>query len=310
MPTRRQFLLGGLALMAPVHAREPALRAIDALMTESVCRTRPAAGVAASLAPRAPGLLRYQGTHILTYGAFRDMALAYRGPQLERLSVAGGGCDDGISTVRRGSAELGGMCCPVPGSRGEGLHWLKVADDIKVALVHASNPVEEVTLDALRAVAHGRITRWKQLGGGDHAIALVARKHCPDYFEPVRELLLQGRDAWAPRGLYVERDEQITDIVSRYASAIGLVSWVFAKPLVEAGRLKVLRVSGVTPTAAHVKSGRYALHGPLSVVYREWLPEMRPFFDFLYGPGGQAIIARALVPVSADQAGYRPARWT
>lgn len=310
MLDRRQFLLASLALLTPAHARQSPAASIDPLITGSVCRTRPAEGMAASLAPRAAGLLRYQGTHILTYGAFRDMAASYRGPRLERLAVAGGGCDDGITTVRRGSADLGGMCCPVPGSRGEGLHWLRVADDIKVVLVHPSNPVEDTTLEALRAVARGRITRWKQLGGEDRAIALVARKHCPDYFEPVRQLLLDGRDAWTSRGLFVDRDEQITDIVSRYAAAIGLVSWVFAKPLVESRRLKVLRVNGVSPAAAHVRSGRYPLHGPLSVLYREWLPEMRPFFDFLYGPHGQAITARALVPVSADEAGYRPARWT
>lgn len=312
MTSRRDFLLASIALLGPASTRAaaPAPDRIDALLAQSVCRTRPAGVFPAALPPRMPGELRYQGTHILTHGAFRDLAAAYRGPGGSPLVVAGGGCDDGIATVRRGIADLGGMCCPVAGSSAAGLPWLLVARDIKVVLAHPRNPVDGVNFDALRGVAQGRLTRWSELGGEDRAIALVARKHCPDYFEPVRDLLLKNRPDWAPRGLYVDRDEQIVDLVTRYEGALGLVSWAFAKPLVEARRLKVLRVNGVAPTAAAVRDGRYALHGPLSVVYRKWDPAaMRPFFDFLYGKQGRAIIARALVPVSAEEARYRPRRW-
>jgi len=313
MPSRRDFLLASLALLGPASGRAGSdrLERIDALLAENVCRTRPAEIIPAAMPPRAPGELRYQGTHILTHGAFRDLAAAYHGPGNNRLIVAGGGCDDGIATVRRGIADLGGLCCPVAGSRGEGLPWLLVARDIKVVLVHPSNPVSNVSFDALREVARGKLTRWKALGGEDRAIALVARKHCPDYFEPVRQLLLNNRPDWTPRGLFVDRDEQIVDLAARFEGALGLVSWAFAKPLVEAGRLKVLKVNGVAPSAAAVREGRYALHGPLSVVYRQWeAATMRPFFDFLYGKQGEAIVARSLVPVSAEEADYQPRRWT
>lgn len=313
MPSRRDFLLASLALLGPASGRAGSdrLERIDALLAESVCRTRPAELIPVALPPRVPGELRYQGTHILTHGAFRDLAAAYGGLGSNRLTVAGGGCDDGIATVRRGIADLGGLCCPVPGSRGEDMPWLLVARDIKVVLAHPANPVSDVSFDALRGVARGNLTRWKALGGEDRAIALVARKHCPDYFEPVRRLLLDNRPEWTPRGLFVDRDEQIVDLVARFEGALGLVSWTFAKPLVEAGRLKVLKLNGVAPSAAAVREGRYALHGPLSVVYRKWdAASMRPFFDFLYGKQGEAIIARALVPVSADEANYRPRRWT
>ncbi len=283
---------------------------LEALLAGDVCRSRPDEVIPASLPPRAPGELRYQGTHILTHGAFRDLAAAYRGPADAQVRVWGGGCDDGIATVRRGSADLGGLCCPVKGSRGEGLPWLLVAHDIKVVVTHPSNPVTDVSFEQLRALARGRLANWRDLGGEDRAIALVAREHCPDYFEPIRRLLLDNRPDWTPRGILVERDEQITDLTSRYQGGLGLVSWVFAKPLVESNRLKVLRVDGVAPDAAAVRAGQYRLHGPLSVIYRRWEAEtMRPFFDFLYGPRGTAITARALVPVGADEADYRPARW-
>lgn len=317
---RRRFLqaglvgLGGASLAAGLSrwgAGSPPTDRLDALLAENFCATRAEAIIPAALPPRAPGELRYQGTHILTHGAFRELSAVYQGSHGARLRVWGGGCDDGITTVRRGSADLGGLCCPVKGSRAEGLPWLLVAQDIKVAVAHPSNPATDVSFEQLRAVARGRLANWKSLGGEDRAIALIVREHCPEYFEPVRRLLLDNRPEWSPRGILVDRDEQITDLVSRYAGGLGLVSWVFARPLAEAGRLKVLRVDGVTPDAAAVQNGHYRLYGPLSVIYRRWEAQtMRPFFDFLYGPQGRTIVARSLVPVSAEEADYRPTRWT
>lgn len=310
---RRHFILAslcGIGLGASQSRTASGLDRLDALLAENVCRTRSAELIPAATPPRQPGELRYQGTHILAYGAFRDLAADYRGPAGARLKVWGGGCDDGITATRRGQADLGGMCCPVPGSRGEGMPWLLVARDIKVAVVHPDNPATNASRNALRAVARGRIVNWKALGGEARAIALVVRKHCPDYFEPVRHLLLDNRPDWSPRGLFVDRDEQITDLVARYRGGLGLVSWAFARPLVEKGRLKVLRVDGVAPGGGAVRGGQYALHGPLSVVFRQWdAATMRPFFDFLYSPEGMAVTARALVPVSAAEANYRPQRW-
>ena len=41
------------------------------------------------------------------------------------------------------------MCCPVAGSRGEGMPWLLVARDIKVVLAHPRNPYTEALLSSI-----------------------------------------------------------------------------------------------------------------------------------------------------------------
>lgn len=274
------------------------------------CGTR-LRGDPASGAGARPGDLCYQGTHILTYGALRDMAAAYNRDHAARVVVRGGGCDDGISAVRQRLAELGGMCCPVEGSRAQGMPWLAVARDIKVAVVHHANPVERIGLEELRAIARGTIRRWNEVGGANRSIALVVRKHCPDYFEPVRELLLASKPLWSERALFVNTDQEIVDSAARFAGSLGLVSWVFARPLVEQKRLKVLAIDGVAPGVDAVRAGRYPLVGPLNIVFTRWRGEaMAPFFDFLYGRDGAAIIARQLVPVNAEEAGYRPGRFS
>jgi phosphate transport system substrate-binding protein len=303
---RRNFLtFSGGGLTALLLGRIPVSHGavgeqLDAVMRiqSQVCRTR-----VASIEPlpqRQAGDLFYQGTHILTYGAFRELAKTYSQPG-RRMVATGGGCDDGIGAVKHKQADLGGMCCPVWGSRAEGMPSLLVAHDYKAVVVHASNPIGAVRLEQLKMLARGKLDRWRELGGADRPVALVARKHCHDYFEPVRRLLLDNQPLWSERGIYVDTDEQITDTVSRYPAALGVVSWVFAQPLVQAGKLKLLAIDGHWPGDGK----RYPLLGPLSVVYRQWhAPSMQPFFDFLYGPSGQRIMARALLPVSAAEAGY------
>jgi phosphate transport system substrate-binding protein len=287
-----------------------ASRAVAALLRDDMCRVRLVSSTGAIPARRA-GDLVYQGTHILAYGALRELAQRYNETASDRrLVVNGGGCDDGVSATRQGLSDLGGLCCPVEGSRAEGMPWLAVARDIKVAVVHRSNSLEGIGLDALRAVARGGIRRWSELGGEDRPVALVVRRHCLDYFEPVRQLLLDNRPLWSARALFVDTDEQLVDTASRFRNSLGLVSWVFARPLVEQGRLKVLAVDGVKPTVAGARRGDYPLTGPLNLVFRSWRgSDMAPFFDFLYSPEGAGIVARALVPVSADEAGYRPGRF-
>lgn len=268
-----------------------------------ICRSRPLELLTA--AERRSGDLVFQGTHILAFGAMRELAERY-GKGGERIVVHGGGCDDGIVAVRRGAADFGGLCCPVRGSSAEGMPWLPVARDLKAVIAHPSNPVSAIGLERLRGVARGAVARWKALGGEDRPIALVIRKHCPDYFEPVRDALLKNRPEWSPKGIFVDTDEQIVDTVSRFSGSIGIVSWVFARPLVETGRLKVLALDGITPEEGIRRRRGYPLEGPLVLIYRKWeRARMAPFLDFLYGPEGEKIVGRALIPVPAGEAGYR-----
>jgi len=268
-----------------------------------VCRSRAAAPM--PVAARNAGVLEFEGTHILAYGAMRALAKRYGGSP--PLVVRGGGCDEGILAVRRGAADLGGMCCPVAGSPGQDLPRSVVARDIKAVIVHPANPLREIGLEALAAVARGDSLRWSEVGGADRAIAFVIRRHCAEYVEPVRRMLLGERPDWTPRGLFVDTDEKIVETVARFPGALGVVSWVFAREPARRGEIRALAVEGVPIEAAG--QGRYPLTGPLSVVFSRWDDErMGPFFDFLYGPVGRMVIARAMIPVSAGEAGYRRAR--
>ncbi len=301
---RRAFLvLAGAAALTALWRGHATARSPIAMPTgDDICRSPRALPI--FVASTGVGELSYQGTHILAYGALKNIAPAFAALG-GRLAVAGGGCDDGIAGVKRQRADFGGMCCPVKGSAAEGLPHLVVAHDMKAVVAHGSNPVGGVSLAQLKAIARGKILDWRELGGEAKPIAQVVRRHCPDYVEPVRAALLDNKPEWSGKALFVDTDEQIVDLVSRFPAGLGVVSWVFARPLVEAGKLRLLALDDRRPDRDRA---HYPLTGPLSLIFRRWEAErMTPFFDFLYGKAGREIIARDLLPVSREEAGYRGA---
>lgn len=299
----------GLGLAASARPTRAATL-LEQALAASVCRgagarTRP-------VAARLPLQLSFAGTRLFKEGFLDELVEAYTRRTGRPVHVLGGGCDDGISAVRRFESHVGGLCCPLGGSAAEGLDHLLVGYDIKAVLAHPSLPIDQIRWRDLQLLVTGRITNWNQLGGPDQPIALVVNDHCPDYAEPVREMMLNSQGGWSINALFAKTDQKHLETLMRFDSAIGINSWILGAPLVAAGRLKRLAVDGVMPTVEAVQSRRYRLVGPMNMIFQQWHPElMDPFFAFLYSDVGRRIAARHLVPVSAREAGFpRVARYT
>ncbi|GAB4213573.1 MAG: hypothetical protein Fur007_08020 [Rhodoferax sp.] len=244
--------------------------------------------------------LAYEGTHILAFGAMQELAARYQGRTHLPIAITGGGCDDAIAALRAGVADLGGLCCPVEATAIRNWPHLLVAHDWKAVVVHPGNPVDNLRKADLMRVASGDITSWRPLGGPDRPIALVVRQHCPDYVEPVRSILLANQRRWSARGLFVQTDEKIAQTCAAFESALGIVSWVYARPLVEAGALKLLRLNGVALSRANGLG--YPLTGPLTLAFRPGeQARVSPFLDFVLSAQGQSILAENLIPAHPRQ---------
>jgi len=250
-----------------------------------------------SAAP-ATATLRYQGTHILTLGAMADLGRAFTAETGIEMEVVGGSCDGGLKGVRDHTHALGGMCCPPSRRDLAGLpgRVIPIALDIKVVVVHPSNPIDTITLAQLRRVQGGEIRNWAALGGGDHPIAVVYRNHCPQRPEPVLEQAVAGR-RYAPEGIRVFTSQDLVDAVARYRYGIGVVSRLFA------GRanVKTIRVDSIAPTREAAAAGRYPLTGPLSLVVATPVgEEAAAFLRFLRTTWARTILERHFIPLAVE----------
>lgn len=305
---RRGFLgAAGASLLAAGLAGASERRA--AAIPEFICGERPAGGLRPVALGAADGPLVIAGTRLFKEGFFNELLEIYNRAPGRDARMLGGGCDDGVTGVRLGTAHLGCLCCPVAGSPAEGMGSLQVAWDMKVVVAHPGVRADGITTQQLRQVVTGRVRNWKALGGPDRPIALVVSEHCPDYVEPVRRDLMANRQDWSAQALVVKTDQKQLETTARFEHAIGVNSWIIAEPFVRNGQLKVLEVDGVAPTLANVADGRYRLAGPMNVIYRQWSQEtMAPFFDLLYSEAGRSILSRHVVPVAMEKAGYPPRR--
>lgn len=299
---RRQFI--SICAAAGGSLVLPGANAVPIPMGD-VCRTRPVGGFLNAAQVSNDGLV-IAGTRLFKEG-FLDDAL----PQYAKLSgrvarMLGGGCDDGVAGVRLGSAQLGGVCCPIESAPSRMLQGYLVAKDMKVIVAHPSVAANDVSLAQLKAILGGQVTRWKELGGEDSAISLVVHDHCPDYVEPVRQSLLGNQAIWSRQAMVVKTDQKQLETVARFPGAVGVNSWILAEPFVKAGQLKVLAINGVAPTLNNAAKGAYPLVGPLLLVFKQWNDGLGPFFSFLYSDAGQKIVSRRAISVTPEQAGYRP----
>jgi phosphate transport system substrate-binding protein len=239
-------------------------------------------------------------------GFAEEVAAACTATTGRSVRVVGGGCDDGIRALENGRAHLAGICCEhAPNTLVGDLKMITVADDLKVVLTHPANPVENIRFADLRAVCRGDIRNWRELGGPDRTIALVVFDHCLNYVEPVRQRLFRNRPEWSPAALIAKTDDSLLQSIARFEWSIGINSWVLARSLAAAGKLKTLSLDGIPPERDGVLSPTYPLTGDLALAFAHWDTEMmRPFFDFVFSAAGRAIVAKRTLPRTAAEAGY------
>lgn len=306
---RRNFLiaLGGIGSaslgLAGAAQRETPMERFDRATGKSMC-VSPSSLSALRLDPGAlPNDLTLVGTRLMKLGFLDEATRLYRQRTGKKVRVIGGGCDDGLISARSGKAHFGELCCPVEGSPAAGMYWLPVAHDMKVILTSPDNPVQSISMDNLRRVASGEIQNWRYLGGVDRPIAFIVHNHCPTYLEPVRSVLLNGRESWSGSAMLSNTDSDHLRQLARFSHSLGIDSWVLAMPYVKRGQLKVLSIDGIPPVVGNEAHARYPLRGPLNLIFALWLEEqMRPYLDFLYGEEVRQIIAKRAVPILHKEA--------
>ena len=216
------------------------------------------------------------------------------------ISVRGGGSGVGIAALIDGVVDIANASRPMKDeelklARERGVNPVPtiIANDGIAIIVHPENPIDEISLDQLKAIYTGGISRWSELGGTNRPIVVISRDVASGTFEVFKKLVLKGENV-RPDAIRLASNKAVATTVAKTPDAIGYVGLGFLSP-----EVKPLKVDGVSPTPENVISGKYKIVRPL-YMYTNGEPKglAKEFIQFILSDEGQNLIKElGFVPV-------------
>lgn len=198
------------------------------------------------------------------------MAVARRFQTLHpgiQIEVQMGGSGRGVSDTRQGKADIG-MVSRALGETERDLYSISIARDGVAVIVHKDNPVTALSDRQLLDVYSGKIANWRQVGGRDAPMQVLAAPPEGGSSELISQYLRLPYDQIkAQRRIAANADRSAA--VAADPQAIIWTSVGEAEREVRAGvPIKLLAVGGVAASSKTVRNGNYPLSRPLTLVTR------------------------------------------
>ncbi len=243
--------------------------------------------------------LKWVGCGISKKAFMTELAAAYSKKTGVKIEIQGGGATRGIREVAANNADMGGACrYKIDGEAKErGATLEPVAWDALVVIAHPDNPVENITFDQIRGLYLGKITNWKQLGGNDAPIRLMARKgKISGVGRALRKLVFANYNQKFKANEFVKSSGPLEKAVVKDINAIGVTGISSARKR----KVKNLKLDGKAPTYDNIRKGEYGLYRPLYLALNKRgknAKEVKKFITFAHSAEGRKIIrANGTVP--------------
>jgi len=202
----------------------------------------------------------------------------------EKIFVQGGGSSAGIQAVRTGAAEVGMSSRNL--MKGESdLISVPIIYDAIAVIVHRENPLGDLTLDQIRKIFSGELTRWSEMGGKDRIITLVTREEGSGTREAFQTLIM-GEKEISLGALVQDSNGAIRQVVSDDRNAIGYISLGLVND-----RVKAVKIEGIEPSVENIREQRYKIVRPFLFVFTSEPRGMaKEFLDYILSPAGQNLL--------------------
>ncbi len=216
------------------------------------------------------------------------------------ITVRGGGSGTGIAALIDGTTDIANASRPMKTkemktarSKGIDPYPTIIARDGIAVVVHSSNPLSKMSLDQIRAIFSGDVSRWSDVGGKNEPIVVISRDVASGTFEVFKKLVLTGGKV-RQDALMLASNMAVATTVEKTPGAIGYVGLGYISE-----RVKAVSIDGVIPTKETSASGEYPLARPLYIyTNREPSGLAKSFIDFVLRPEGQEIVDKqGFVPV-------------
>ncbi len=208
------------------------------------------------------------------------------------------GSTGGLRQLLAGKTDLARISRPLTREeRGQGITAVPFALTPVVFVVHADTAgITGLSQRQIAGIYNGTITDWSQIGGQPGPIYPVTR-NASDPSLRVLVRAIAGFPEQSPVAKVVYSTSKTAAILQRFANTIGFLPLAM---LPDDERLTVLRIDGIMPSPAAVRSGAYPLAIPNAIAYRGRLSGLaRRFVTFLHSePARRLIMANGAAPVS------------
>ena len=203
-----------------------------------------------------------------------------------KIEVQGGGSGASFEPVRSGIAQLGLVSRPLKDEEKD-VKAIEIAKDGIAIVVNKNNPVSDLTKEQIAKIYAGEITNWKELGGDDKKINVIAREAGSGTTGAFEDIIMKSANKEIAASVQrINQSEGIRATVAKSEEAIGFFSLYLADESV-----KTLKVDGVNATEENVKNGTYPVSRPFNYTYKtEPSGLTKDFVDFTLSAEGQAIV--------------------
>ncbi|HET9253017.1 MAG TPA: phosphate ABC transporter substrate-binding protein [Candidatus Eisenbacteria bacterium] len=216
------------------------------------------------------------------------------------VQVTGGGSGTGIAALINGTTDVCMASRPMKEDEKRKLRdrfqtmgvEIPVAKDGLSIYVHASNPIQSLTLAQLRSIYTGAVTNWKQVGGPDALITLYSRENSSGTYVYFKDNVLLGRD-YSARCQTLPGTAAVVNAVAKDPKGIGYGGAAYGKGVRELAVKKDDPSPAVAPSAATVKDGSYPITRYL-YLYTRTRPsgDLKKFTDWVLSAEGQQLTTR------------------
>jgi phosphate transport system substrate-binding protein len=158
-------------------------------------------------------------------------------------------------------------------------------------VVNPSNGVKDLSKDQIAKIYKKEITNWKDVGGADAPIVVVARDAASGTREAF-ETIFEVKDA-VKADQEAAKTGEVKTVVAQNPNAIGYISLAYSDNTV-----KNLSIEGMVATTENVKNGTYTVKRPFNMVTKGQPDKLeKAFIDFVFSEEGAQIISKEAVPV-------------
>ena len=215
------------------------------------------------------------------------------------VQVNGGGSGTGIAALINGTVDLAMASRPMKDdekakakqARGADVVEHPVALDGLGVFVHASNPIQNLTIAQVKDIFQGKVKNWSELGGPNAPLVLYGRESSSGTYDYFREHVL-GKGDFAPAVQTLQGTAAIINAVGQDRNGIGYGGIAYAKQVRAIG-IAAEGKSPVAPSESTVADGSYPLARKLFFYYPANAPErVTSFAQWAVTPEAQALVTK------------------